>query len=328
MRDGIMAWVKLALKFLFSFAILYYMVRTDRLDLSVVSRGFSHVPLMVLSFVLILLAVGTGLVRWSLLLRGQGLVYPFSEIVRYGMIGQFFNTTMPGAVSGDLIKAWYIVSDHKGQKKTPVLASILLDRVIGVFGLILVSASPMVWAWHQVWEVPQLRHLASIVLILSVGVVFFFGYMLLADWGPLASLRRRMDSLDQYRFGRIFLQAYDSWTVYGGQPWLLIRALLLGILNHLLAVVVVILCANALGDHTLALHQYFLLAPLGLLTTAVPIAPAGLGVGHMAFAALFTLGGSSHGAEIFTMLVTIQIAINLTGVFFYLRSPKIRAAEV
>jgi hypothetical protein len=71
-------------------------------------------------------------------------------------------------------------------------------------------------------------------------------------------------------------------------------------------------------------YQYFLLVPMGLLTTAIPIAPAGLGVGHVAFAALFSLAGSEHGAEIFTMYVTIQIVINLTGVFFYLRSPKVQ----
>jgi hypothetical protein len=53
------------------------------------------------------------------------------------------------------------------------------------------------------------------------------------------------------------------------------------------------------------------------------VAPAGLGVGHAAFHALFLLVGSSHGSELFTMLVTLQILFNLMGVFFYLRSPKV-----
>ncbi len=324
MKESFFHWLKLALKFFFSFAILFYMVHTDRLDLSVVSRGFSQGNVLLAAFFLELSALIAGLYRWNLLLQGQGLIYRFSEVTRYGMIGAFFNTTMPGAVSGDLIKAWYVVSAHKGQKKTPVLSSILLDRVMGVFGLVLVSVSPLLLYWNTVWEIPELRHLAWFILALFLGVFLFFTYLLLSVFGPLGFLRRKMDPWENSRFGKVFLQAYDSWLAYGENPAILVKALLLSALNHILIVLVVILCARALGEHTMALYQYFLLVPIGLLTTAIPIAPAGLGVGHVAFAALFGLAGSNNGAEVFTMLVTLQILLNLTGVFFYLRSPKVQ----
>jgi len=323
MRERILSGAKLALKFLFSFGILFYMVSTGRLDLAVVKRGFSEVHLLGASVGLVLMAMFFSLYRWRLLLGGLSLAYPFSEVVRYGMIGAFFNTTMPGAVSGDLIKAWYIVSDYKGQKKTPVLASILLDRVFGVFGLVIVSASPLFLNWNQVWSVPELRQLAWAVLALFIGVIFFFAYILLSVWGPLRFMRAKMVGLENNKFGKIFLDAYDSWISYGEQPMVLVKALGLSVLTHVCIVLVVILCSRALGDGQIAPFQYFLLVPMGLLTTAIPIAPAGLGVGHVAFAALFSLAGSSHGAEIFTMLVTIQILLNLTGIFFYLRSPKV-----
>jgi glycosyltransferase 2 family protein len=324
MRESLYSWLKLLLKFLFSFSILYYMVHTGRLDLTVVSRGFTQVPLLLASVALVITAMIAALYRWSVLLRGLGLGYRFSEVTRYGMIGAFFNTTMPGAVSGDLIKAWYIVSDHKGQKKTPVLSSILLDRAMGVFGLVLVSASPLFFQWGNVWQVGGLHQLAWFILALFMGVVVFFAYILLSVWGPLGFLRTKMDGLTEYKAGRIFLDAYDSWISYGHNPWILVRALALSVCTHVCIVFVVVLCAKALGEDTIAGFQYFLLVPMGLLTTAIPIAPAGLGVGHVAFAALFSLAGSSHGAEIFTMLVTIQIFLNLTGVFFYLRSPKVQ----
>jgi uncharacterized membrane protein YbhN (UPF0104 family) len=108
---------------------------------------------------------------------------------------------------------------------------------------------------------------------------------------------------------------------------LLVATLAISIVNHILAITAVILCARALGDYSLSAYQFFLLAPMALVTTAIPIAPAGLGVGHVAFGALFSLAGSSHGAEIFTMYVTVQILVNLTGIFFYLRSPKLNAPK-
>lgn len=318
-------WAKLALKFGFSFAILFYMVQKGKLDLSVVKAGFAHAEFLLASVALVLFAICLGLYRWKLLLEGQGIVIPVSHLVRYGMIGNFFNTTMPGAVSGDLIKAWYLIQDRKGQRKTPVLTSILLDRVMGVFGLIMVSASPILLFGSTVWAIEPLHKVAVPVLALFLGVVFFFTYIMLSVWGPFAYMRRKVEPLNNYRVGQVFLQAYDAWVGYRQRPGILVASILLSVVIHLCMVFIIILSSQAIGETALAPLHYFLLVPLGLLTTAIPVAPAGLGVGHAAFDWLFSLAGSSHGPEVFTMLVTVQILFNLSGIFFYLRSPKLSA---
>lgn len=321
MRKKIVNGLKVGFKFGLSFAILFYMIKTGRLDLAVVGRVFSDLSVLGSCIFLVFTATLVSLYRWSLLLRGQGLIYPFTDVIRYGMIGAFFNTTMPGAVSGDLIKAWYVISDSKG-KKTPVFASILLDRVMGVFGLVLVSASSLAFAESTIWDRPQIAQLSIIVILLALAVLAFLLLTFFAEGGPLGMIRRRIDLFEKYSIGRVFLQAFDSWLLYGKSPWLLVKATSLSMITHCFVVVVSILAAKALGDNSMSLSQFLLLAPLGLLATAIPIAPAGLGVGHAAFGALFGLAGSKSGAEIFTLLVTIQIFINLFGVFFYLRSKK------
>ncbi|MCO5143921.1 MAG: flippase-like domain-containing protein [Oligoflexia bacterium] len=317
------SFLKVAFKFFFAFAIVGYMVYSDRLDLSVVKQGLSH-PYMILGgiFGIVMAAVLT-IYRWGLLLRGQGIDLPFLALVRYGMIGAFFNTTMPGAVSGDLIKAWYVLSDLKGHKKTPILTAILLDRIMGVVGLIIVAVSPILWNWEHIWDQPKLGAIASLVLLLFAGVVLFFSYIMLSIWGPFAWIREKMKSIEQNKVGKIVVQAYDAWTSYRNNPWLLFKSVLLAVATHAIIVTIVILAGSTLQETNVSLSQYFLLSPIGLLTTAIPVAPAGLGVGHVAFAELFKLAGSKIGAEIFTLLVTIQIMVNLSGVFFYLKSPKI-----
>lgn len=328
MKDRIVSWVKLALKFGFSFAILFWMVQSGRLDLETVKKGLSNGTLVFASVSLLIFSTLLTLQRWRLLLRGQELEYSFGQITRYGMIGQFFNTTMPGAVSGDLIKAWYILADTPGRKKTPVLTTILLDRIMGVFGLVIVSAAPIFLYWNTVWGQERLHGMVWIVMALFASVICFFAYVLLSSWGPIASIRRRLELLRKLGApGRIALQVNESFLAYRRQPMILFQALLLAICTHISVVTVVVLCGRTLGDDPLAIFQYFILTPLGLFTTAVPVAPAGLGVGQAAFAALFRLANSSHGAEIFTMFVTVQILINLTGVLFYLRSPKPAAVE-
>ncbi len=328
MQTKILEWMKLGAKFAFAFGVLWYMVANGKLDLDVVKRGFAHTQFILSAVGLVFVAVTLSLLRWKLLLEGQGLFLTFPQVIRYGMIGLFFNTTMPGAVSGDLIKAWYLIADRKGQKKTPVLTSILLDRVMGVFGLVMVSASPIILFGSSVWEVPQLKAIAIPVLGLFFGVVLFFAYIMLSVWGPLAYARKKMDKLEEYRIGKVFLQAYDAWTSYRERPWILVLSLMISIFNHLCMVFVIIMASRAIGNNTLSIFHFFLLVPIGLLTTAIPVAPAGLGVGHAAFAALFSLVGYSHGPEMFTMLVTVQILFNLSGIVFYLRSPKLEPQPI
>jgi uncharacterized membrane protein YbhN (UPF0104 family) len=58
--------------------------------------------------------------------------------------------------------------------------------------------------------------------------------------------------------------------------------------------------------------------PFGILVTALPLAPGGLGVGHAAFDRLFSMVGLPGGANVFNVYVLTQLVLNLLGVFPYL----------
>jgi hypothetical protein len=63
----------------------------------------------------------------------------------------------------------------------------------------------------------------------------------------------------------------------------------------------------------------YVAVPLGLLVTAVPIAPAGVGTGHAAFSWLFLLMGSHAGANVFSLHVLFQLIFGALGGLVYLR---------
>jgi uncharacterized protein (TIRG00374 family) len=323
MWKQIVSSLKLAAKFGFAFSVLAYMVHSGRLDLHLVRQGFSNGPALADICLLSILSLIASQYRWGMLMRGQGISFTLPQLFRYGMIGAFFNTTMPGAVSGDLIKAWYVLDDRKGLKKTPVFTSIFLDRIMGVFGLVIVSTLPVLLFWSAVWTTPALKEIALPMLACFAGIIGALLYVLLSGWGALAALRSKFGFLGKSRIGSALLQAYDALVQYRECPWILVWSLLLSVINFFCMVGVALICGRALGDTTLTFYQYFLLVPIGILTTAIPIAPAGLGVGHAAFRTLFLLVGSTRGSEVFTMMATVQILINLTGVFFYIGSHKI-----
>ena len=59
--------------------------------------------------------------------------------------------------------------------------------------------------------------------------------------------------------------------------------------------------------------------PIGFFTVALPIAPGGLGVGHVAFEELIKLSGSEGGANAFNIYTLTLMFFNLFGCIPYLK---------
>jgi uncharacterized membrane protein YbhN (UPF0104 family) len=77
--------------------------------------------------------------------------------------------------------------------------------------------------------------------------------------------------------------------------------------------------AYALGETQLTLLPVYVVVPIGLLITAIPVLPAGVGTGHAAFLYLFGLLGSQRGADIFSLYALGQILTGAIGGLIYLR---------
>lgn len=76
--------------------------------------------------------------RWQILLRVQGIRIGWLRLGSLLMIGIFFNQFMPGGTGGDVVKIYYLLKETPG-KKAQALLAVLIDRVIGLVGLILLT---------------------------------------------------------------------------------------------------------------------------------------------------------------------------------------------
>ncbi|HUW19023.1 MAG TPA: lysylphosphatidylglycerol synthase transmembrane domain-containing protein [Sedimentisphaerales bacterium] len=75
--------------------------------------------------------------RWWLLLRTQSVFIAFWAAVKLHFLGLFYNNFMPGAVGGDVIRAWY-VTRHTDRKFEAAL-SVFVDRAIGLLGTLAIA---------------------------------------------------------------------------------------------------------------------------------------------------------------------------------------------
>jgi uncharacterized protein (TIRG00374 family) len=88
---------------------------------------------------LVILANCLSMYRWHLLMRSVGLNSSFFLALRLGFIGVFFSNIVPGLTGGDVVKAVYVTRENPGQRASAVM-SVAVDRIIGIVALALIAA--------------------------------------------------------------------------------------------------------------------------------------------------------------------------------------------
>ena len=83
--------------------------------------------------------------RWFALVRVIEPRFTLGPAFLLGFIGNVFNLVIPGAVGGDLIKAAYLV--RMDINRTQAVASMVIDRILGLLGLFLLAGVAGAVAW-------------------------------------------------------------------------------------------------------------------------------------------------------------------------------------
>lgn len=228
-------------------------------------------------------------VRWWLLLRAQSIHIELWAAVRLFYLGLFYNNVMPGAVGGDLLKAWY-VTKHTDKRLAGAL-SVFVDRVIGLAGTLLlaiftyltfvrgrIAIGGMGAGWLS-------RHWGVILwAVAAVGAVFA---ALLVH--PAARARLAGTAAKVRVKGALLLRgAKDAVVVYCSRPWTLLLALVLTLIAQSTVIAAFWLLGRDLGVEA-GLSYYFVVFPVMWVVGAIPISIAGLGVTEAGTVGLFTL---------------------------------------
>jgi uncharacterized protein (TIRG00374 family) len=127
-----------AAKAAFSGALLWVLFsRVDMARLWVLAANASALWLAAalgLYFVMVLVSAW----RWGVLLKAQGLELPFRSLTKSFLVATFFNNFLPSNIGGDVVR----IADTAPAAGSKTLATtvVLIDRAIGLLGLVLMAA--------------------------------------------------------------------------------------------------------------------------------------------------------------------------------------------
>jgi hypothetical protein len=126
------------LKIVVSVTLLTVLLR--RADLGGIAAGLRDAdPLwMLASLGLYVLMLGISTWRWQVLLAAQGVALPVGKLFESFLVATFFSNFLPSNVGGDVVR----IADtaRPAGSKTLATTVVLLDRGVGLLGLVLVAA--------------------------------------------------------------------------------------------------------------------------------------------------------------------------------------------
>ena len=113
-----------------------------------------------------LTALTSTFVRWYVVVRSQGLPFRLRDAVKVGFLGNAVDLIVPAQVGGDVLKAAYLC--RLQPRRTRAIAAIMIDRAIGVLGLLLLASLAGALRWSA--SGPPVKHLIQLVwFALAVG---------------------------------------------------------------------------------------------------------------------------------------------------------------
>jgi uncharacterized protein (TIRG00374 family) len=308
----------LFLKFAFVVGLLYFLAKKGFISVQATQDALKQWQIILPAAVTLFLTSGLGIVRWQLLLRAQNIHLSWVKVFQLTFIGNFFNIAIPGAVSGDFVKAFYIGKELKGEKSR-AFGSILFDRVAGLSALIVVSAGALALGLQSFLHSPLLQAIQFIVTVGAVTVIAFYAYLFLVREHHDPLLRAFRTVQKKIPKASALTRIYESLRHYHNHRVTVLKVLALSALIHLSVGWACLQFAQALGEAQLSLLSLYVVVPLGLLVTAVPVAPAGVGTGNIAFLYFFHLLGSERGADVFSLYAMSQILFSSLGGIIYFR---------
>ncbi|MDT8445528.1 MAG: lysylphosphatidylglycerol synthase transmembrane domain-containing protein [bacterium] len=304
-----------ALKIGLTLSILWWLITQDKLNLELLQLFWSDPLFLILLAVQMAIFIPLNTLRWRFFLKPLGLEQNFWRLQRVTWVGFFFNTVLPGAVTGDLVKAMYVIQPGVAGQKTCAATSLVLDRFTGLFGLIIMAAGAL--TLHPSWltQGSNMSGLAWSVLVLFGGTLLFYGLVL---WRFEEGRDPVLRLFSKLPLGERLARIYSTFKSYENHPGILAGTLGLTVAIHSLIAGYFYLVAHALGLQGASFFDQILIMPLGLITTALPISPGGLGLGHAAFDQLYQLFGMSGGADVFNFYLVIQLLGFAPGGLIYL----------
>lgn len=309
-RRGRIAWT--VLRTAIGLALFYYVLaRTGAAGL----RQFFSTPWLIPAIV-VLSALGVALEsrRLNAVIGSQGVRISPAYGCKLVAVSAFFSLCIPGGTGGDVMKAYYLASSHRG-RSVELATVVLVDRICAMFWLLMVILllaaleAPFVLGNRLVRWLISGAAAAAVVLVAAAAISCSEG---------LRKSRIYAAILNRLPLRRHIVRVLDALYAFRQHKAALARAALFTVGMHL-TLAGIFATAGLVVLPQAPIPTVCLLSLLALFANTLPLTPGGLGVGEAAFTGLFAAAGFHGGAALMIAWRLGMLSVAMAGCLVYIR---------
>ena len=273
--------VLLLVKILVSAGLLWLLLgRTDT------SQLWSHFRNASILWLLTALALYLAMIivsawRWHLLLAAQGIIARRGWLISSYLIATFFNNFLPSNIGGDVIR----IKDTAGLAGSKTLATtiVLMDRVLGLLGLLCIAAIGASAAGRTGGHPPVLA--SMLWLAFGAGLAISAAAVLLP--GGVATLLSPLRLVHQDWVGERIGRLTGALTKFRNAPRALATCLLGALLVQAVLVAFYVAIVHSMGI-PISVWHLAVIVPVSFVVQMAPVSLNGFGVREATFTYYFS----------------------------------------
>ncbi|MFC2164975.1 YbhN family protein [Acidobacteriota bacterium] len=299
-------WLLFAIKFIFSFGIIAYLLLklTPVREIGNVIRDVD-IFWLILSFSLHALGLLISARRWQILIHAQGDRVPLGFLAQSYLVGNFFNLFLPTRFGGDIVRIWDGSRYSKSILKSSAI--VLVERLTGIIVLLLFAVAASLYRLEMTQKFPVVWVSLAVGLAGLFCIIGFFLPMtetLLKKIPDSGFLNKIKDKIFEFR--QVVLVYKEKKRAFG---WALFWAFLLQV-NVILHYFLV----GKAFHLPIPFVDYFIFMPIVLLVLTIPITLGGLGLRELLYIEIFqrysipdalAVSFSLIGDVLFTLIIGI-----------------------
>lgn len=307
------------LKWVIALGIVGYLGYQNREQFERLATQPIHWQFLVAAFVLCGSSIILTFYRWYLLVVALDFPFKFSDALRLGFLGYLFNYISPGAVGGDVVKGVLMAREQKGRRSVAV-ATILLDRILGLMGLLMVGAGATLFVADDI----ERRDL--IVKVLWGGSIAGLAGLavMLHPATPSSWWMKLLIRIP--KAGTIIADIADGISLYQQRRLVVCLTVALSVIGHFGIISSFYCCARVVASvaETPSYVTHLLLIPLAEIVGVIVPLPGGVGALEAAVQESYKLAGANAAIGLLAVgayrVTTVLIAA--IGSVYYLASKR------
>ena len=229
---------------------------------------------LALSVVLMGVILLVGIIRWQMILKVHGLKVRFARTTEISLIAHFFNSFLLGSVGGDLLKAYYVARETH-HKKTEAVVTVAVDRLIGLFSMLLLACIMMVPNWKLLMSERTFEAVVAFILAMTVGCA---GFIFVCFWGGISrGIPKARHWLRKLPKGETLENSIEAFREFGRDKTFFLRILPVSMLANLVCILHFMTLIWGFHLHA-PVVAIAVIVPIVTCISTLPITPSGLGV--------------------------------------------------